>query len=55
MDLQRLAYAIACVLVPILWGLVIVWISNRIEGRVSRRLEARSGRRRDVPPTEYHI
>jgi len=30
-------YALACVLVPVAWGLVVVWVSNRLEERIRRR------------------
>lgn len=56
MSLGQLAYALACVVVPMLWGVAVVWAANRIESRVNRRLRDRGGgRRRDVPPIEYHI
>jgi len=46
-------YAALCLIVPIAWGLVVVWLSNRIEGAISRR---RAGaNRKSLPPTEYHI
>lgn len=48
-------YAILCVVVPLAWGLMVVWISNRIEATVARR-RARSGKiEPPLPPTEYHI
>jgi hypothetical protein len=50
-------YAAACILVPLLWGLMIVWISDRIEGAVKRRGIAR-GKTPDesaMPPLDYHI
>lgn len=49
-------YALACVLVPVAWGLAMVWATGRLESRVMRR----DPRRRAVtdaefPPVEYHI
>lgn len=52
MDWRVLAYALACVVVPIGWGLVIVWISNRMDRRLLQR--GGEGARRP-PPIEYHI
>ena len=56
--IQRWLYAGACVLLPVLWGLVMVWVTSRFEHIVSRRrLRARGPR--EVPPEEttleYHI
>lgn len=48
-------YAALCVVVPLAWGLFVVWVSNRIEALVARR-RARSGEPHErLPPTEYHI
>lgn len=48
-------YAALCVVVPLGWGLMVVWVSNRIEAAAVRR-RARSGKPDEgVPPTEYHI
>ncbi|MFN8602234.1 MAG: hypothetical protein U0842_17360 [Candidatus Binatia bacterium] len=56
MSFAGIAYAAACVVVPVAWGLVVVWLSNRIEASVARRARARRGaRRRQVRPIEYHI
>ena len=56
MSLSEILYAAACVVVPVAWGLVVVWVSNRIEARVARTAGARRGaRRRRVRPIEYHI
>jgi hypothetical protein len=53
--MSPIVYAAVCVIVPLLWGLMIVWISNRIEAIVIRR-RARSGRTdKKLPPTEYYI
>jgi hypothetical protein len=56
MTFADIAYAVACVVLPVAWGLAVVWASNRIEERVARRAHARRGsRRRHVRPIEYHI
>lgn len=57
MNWQLFGYATACVLVPVLWGVAVVWVSNRIERRISGKREKSqgSGKRRTVPPIEYHI
>jgi hypothetical protein len=53
--MSPVVYAAVCVVVPLLWGLMVVWVSNRIEATVARR-RARSGKTDDqFPPTEYHI
>ncbi len=31
---KRIAYAAACVVVPVAWGLLVVYISNRIERKI---------------------
>lgn len=42
-------YVLACLVVPVAWGLLVVWASNIIEARIRR-----DGR--EEPPTiEYHI
>lgn len=47
----QVAYGLACVVVPVAWGLVVVWGSNRID----RRLFGGRGGKRPPPPIEYHI
>jgi len=47
--LGRILYALACIAVPVLWGFVIVWVSNAIERRVRDKHD------REIPPIEYHI
>lgn len=42
-------YLIACLVVPVAWGLLVVWASNLIEGRM------RHDGRDDPPTIEYHI
>lgn len=56
--LEPWLYAGACVLLPVAWGLAMVWVTNRIERLVSRRLShhEESGGTPAPPPTvEYHI
>lgn len=56
MSFGDIAYAVACVVLPVAWGLVVVWLSGRVEARVARHAGARRGaRRRRVRPIEYHI
>ena len=45
MSRQSIAYALACVVVPVAWGLVVVWLSNRLDG-TSRRGPGH-------PPTDF--
>jgi hypothetical protein len=49
-----IGYALACVVTPLAWGLVIVWVSNRMDRRLVRRRPS-SGRRKLPRPIEYHI
>ena len=49
-----IGYAILCVIVPMAWGLVVVFISNRIDRAVAAR-RAKNDDHRELPPTEYHI
>jgi hypothetical protein len=57
MNRTSVGYAIACVIVPLLWGIVIVWISDRIEAAVRRRGAARGKTPEEsaMPPLDYHI
>ena len=49
MHWQQIGYALACVLVPITWGLIIVGVSNRMDRRLIHE------RRGEPRPIEYHI
>jgi hypothetical protein len=51
---QLIGYALACVVTPFAWGLVIVWVSNRMDRRLVRR-RPHGGRRKLPRPIEYHI
>jgi len=56
MSFSLLEYAVICIVVPVLWGLAVVWASNRIERIVLRRRKGSKGRRKQaLPPIEYHI
>jgi hypothetical protein len=51
-------YALACVVVPVLWGLVVVGITNRLERYLFRPDPAGTGPERErpaPPPLEFHI
>lgn len=53
--MSPVVYATLCVLVPLAWGVMVVWVSNRVEAIVARR-RARAGKADPpLPPTEYHI
>jgi hypothetical protein len=52
---ESIGYAIACVVVPVLWGVAVVRLSNAIERRVSARRMRREGGGAEPPPIEYHI
>ncbi|HLJ55036.1 MAG TPA: hypothetical protein VKT77_08335 [Chthonomonadaceae bacterium] len=49
MPSSGIGYALLCVTVPMAWGLLVVWLSNRIEDRLRR------GKEREIPPIDYHI
>ena len=54
--LQQWLYAGACVLLPIVWGLAIVWVTNQVERLVARRRHPGPSAARPEPPTlEFHI
>jgi hypothetical protein len=56
MSWQLLGYAVICVALPVLWGLGVVWASNRIERVVLRRRKGAAAQRAEaLPPIEYHI
>jgi hypothetical protein len=56
MSFESIAYALACVILPMVWGLVVVWASNRIEARVTRDASGKRKRgKRHVSRVEYHI
>ena len=53
---QKWFYALACVTVPVLWGLAVMWASNRVERLLLKR--GRPDRAKgdsDLPPLEFHI
>jgi hypothetical protein len=54
--MEKWLYVLACVVVPIAWGVAVVWVTNRVERFVVRRSpRPRLARRAAVPPLEYHI
>ena len=42
-------YILACLVVPVAWGLIVVWASNAVEKRL------RPGPDGEKPTIEYHI
>lgn len=54
---KRIAYSIACVVVPSAWGLLVVFISNRIDRKTrSANALADADKREDEPiHIEYHL
>ena len=54
---RRMLYIAACVVIPLAWGLVIVWASNHFDGVLKR---ARPGRGNPMHPedstrVDFHI
>jgi hypothetical protein len=47
-----IGYAIFCIVAPIAWGLLVVWVSNGIEHRLRRNKPDGAD---EVPPIDYHI
>jgi hypothetical protein len=60
MNNHTLGYAALCIAGPVLWGLIIYWISNLIEKGVSLKPPAKKSASEDAKPgdglpVEYHI
>ncbi len=55
MDWGKVAYVLACLIVPVAWGLIVVWTSNWVEEQVWRRGRRKGRRRKRMRPIEYHI
>lgn len=52
MSWEHIVYATACVVLPVAWGLLVVWLSNRVDRRFLGR---RGAQQKPPPPIEYHI
>jgi hypothetical protein len=53
---QLIGYAVACVVTPVVWGLLVVWAANRVERVVQKRRAASSASEvKAFPPIDYHI
>ncbi|WP_165864216.1 hypothetical protein [Capsulimonas corticalis] len=57
MPWNLLAYAALCVCVPAIWGVIVYWISSKIERRVLSPHSSVSERDGEAPtlPLDYHI
>jgi hypothetical protein len=56
MNLRNVGYALLCIVVPLAWGLLVVWASARIEERLNKRKPPQDGSEKaPMPPIEYHI
>jgi len=57
MTWESVGYATLCVVVPVVWGVIVVWMSNWIERHLggSHRGSDRQRKRRPPRPIEYHI
>lgn len=56
MNVRTVGYSLLCITAPLLWGLFVVWASNRLEQKVRSRTKVREGDPPDpIPPIEYHI
>ena len=48
MNQRSAIYALACILLPVAWGIAVVYVTRFVEKRVT-------GRHKDLPPVDYHI
>jgi hypothetical protein len=57
MNWKLASYVLACVVVPVAWGLLVVWASNRIETFLKRQRSEHRGSEEEasLPPLDYHI
>ncbi len=62
MSWDKIAYAALCVVVPLVWGLIVYWISSLIEKRVLRGRPGSHGKgtnptgdEETTLPLDYHI
>ena len=54
MNFIGVGYSLLCIFVPLLWGLLVVWVSNRIENRLRRQNQI-SPHDAGKPPIDYHL
>jgi hypothetical protein len=52
--MSPVVYAILCVVVPLAWGALVAFVSNRIERAAAKRRDANEAER-PLRRTEYHI
>jgi hypothetical protein len=54
---SSVGYALACVIVPVAWGLIVVWVSNHLDQWFLHhdRRKGRTDKLRPPHPIEYHI
>ena len=53
---ERIGYTLLCLAAPLAWGLIVVWVSNRVERAVLRhRPNASDSTEDQLPPLDYHI
>jgi len=52
-----IGYAVACVVTPVAWGLLVVWASNGVAHIARRRRPSDSTEAEEPPiaPIDYHI
>ncbi len=55
MSWGMVGYAALCVVVPVVWGVLVVWASNRIEHSLGGHQGSDRRGRRPKRPIEYHI
>ena len=57
MPWRLVGYALACVVLPMAWGLLVVAVSNRAERALSKRRgpDGSAEEASPLPPIDYHI
>ena len=55
-NLNKIGYGLLCLIVPLAWGLLVVWASGRVEAFLSRRHPRKNKTvEKAMPPIDYHI
>lgn len=57
MNWRLIGYALACVVAPVAWGLLVVWASNWLERLLRKRHPSDTilPEEMRLPPVDYHI
>ena len=57
MDRPKFGYIVLCVVAPVAWGLIVLWLSNRIEAAVRKhgRKRGMTESETTMTPLDYYI